>query len=382
MRISRLYIADLRNHTETTLGLSDGLNIFSGNNGSGKTTILEAISICSFSKSFLPVAESSLVNMGKSCYTVSLEARSDLKVPYRAAVKYGIADKKRISSSLGDNITPKELIGMIPVTVLSPDFKNITFGAPQDRRNFLDRALSQLSRVYYEDWLNLRKCIKQRNNLLSYGKKNGRFDFETLESYTEMFILASSSVVYRRKKFIEEFANYFIDFYRQVSGGKEIVGIKYQPNGFSADEISAIWCKEEASEIIRKNAERLKIAETSRGATLFGPQKDDLAIMVNGGLSKEIASQGQHKSLLISIKLAEFVFLKNKLGETPIILLDDIFSELDETRTGFVMDIVSQNAAQTFITLTEDDKLKKNLSQTMPYKLFSVKDGHVSEKEI
>jgi len=170
MVIRSLLIHNLRNHEHTEIELSPGVNIFYGLNGAGKTSVLESVSIAGLSKSFLPVPDAALVRQNEENYLVSLRADTDHGVPYKVSLQYTPGAKKLISSTAGDNLNPKDIIGELPLVILSPDFKNITFGSPADRRQFLDSVLSQESKRYVEEAIQLKRILKQRNSLLNGAK--------------------------------------------------------------------------------------------------------------------------------------------------------------------------------------------------------------------
>ncbi len=372
MRGIELSINNLRNHASTRISLNPGLNIFSGMNGAGKTTILEAASISAFSKSFLNSSDSSLIRKGEDAFFISAACESDMTVPYRVAVKLAIGKRKEISSSIGENLTPKDIIGEIPMVILSPDYKAITFGSPDNRRSFIDRTLSQTSKIYYEDLIKHKRALKQRNALLAQARTDYRFVQTQISAWTEQFINISANIVVRRNKFISEFIPFFKDLYKTVSGGKEQADLTYQPDSLCVENIEN---KEIIIEKYCEIATQASQEEFRRGTTLFGPQKDDLKIFINGGLAKEYASQGQHKSLLIAIKFAEFEYLKSRRQETPLILLDDIFSELDAQRAAKVFSLVHNNRAQSLITVTDAAIINNLMPLDSDYKIFQVDNG-------
>ncbi len=382
MKISELIINNIRNHSHTELTVNPGLNIIYGLNGTGKTSVLESIAVAAFTKSFLPVPDATVINYEKDFYSVGAKAVSDLGIPYWVKVLYNKGLKKEISSTAGDNLLPKAIIGDMPVVILSPDYKSITFGKPEDRRQFVDRILSQACKLYIDDLIKYRKILKQRNKLLKEAKLSGRYDFTVIQPWTDLLIDKGASVTARRAEFIKEFAPTFRDEYQIVVGGKEIADISYKPDGIRDESLIGNISKDEIVAVFRENYQELKDKEIRRGSTLFGPQKDDYRISLDKGAAKENASQGQHKSLLISIKFAEFKFLKEKRNETPIILLDDVFAELDRERTVKVFELIRNNAAQTFITVTEPEGLKKVLDSTDDYSFFSADAGTITTAEL
>ncbi len=369
MYVKSIIVEHLRNHEHSELICSPSLNIISGLNGAGKTTILEAISICGLSKTFLPGTDSDLIKHGEESYTVSLQAVSDLGIPYKVGVRYIDGQRKLINSSIGDRMNPKDILGELPLIILSPDFKEITFGAPDDRRRFMDALLSQAKYVYVESAINLKKIIKQRNALLQKAKMYGQKPDEALlDIMTDQMMDAGSTLASLRAQFINEFTPHFLEAYKKITDTDEQVGIVYLPDTANG---RTLITKEDFSESYMLAYRSLKEEEVRRGTTLFGPQKDDLEISINGGRARETASQGQHKSLLISIKWAEFTYLRDVRDETPVLLFDDIFSELDGKRTARVLQQVLDSGAQTFITTTEGEKLIASLPMNTEYEMFT-----------
>lgn len=373
MILNNLHIINFRNHSNNIINFGKNLNVIYGLNGEGKTTILEAISICSLSKSFLPTKDNNLIKIGENKYNLEAKCKSDLDIPYSIKVEFDKLSKKKLNSTVADNLLPKNIIGEIPIVVLSPDHKNITFGSPADRRQFLDKLLSQSSKLYLDDLVKLKKVIKQRNKLLTQFKKNNNYNHDLLIPWTESFIELSSNIIIKRNKIITDISPIFLNYYNNISSMKENTSLSYKAYGFQ--EIP-----DNKSDIINKLKEiynKKKDSEFYRATTLFGPQKDDIDININGGLAREIASQGQHKSLLISIKLAEFEILKNLRNETPIILLDDIFSELDEERIAHVINLVVKENAQTFITGTEANRITLTLKDNTIVNYYKIIDGQI-----
>lgn len=375
MFIKQLYLNNLRNHIASELEFCDNLNIITGQNGAGKTTILEAISLCSVSKSFLPSPDSQLINNGFDFYQISANSINDIDVTYKISIKYLKGSRKQINSTLGDNLNPGDIIGEMPVVVLSPDYKSITFGPPIERRSFIDMLLCQTSKVYLEALYKFKKALKQRNNVLLIAKQNPNFDLAELEAWSEYFISAASEIVFKRNRFIQDFIPFFADVYKRIGNENEIVSVEYQPDSIENKIINSKNIQE-IKEIFKDLSVKYEKDEIRRGTSLFGPQKDDLKININGGSAKDFASQGQHKSLLIALKFAEFEFLKIKRNETPIILLDDIFSELDADRRIKVLSILEETTAQAFITTTDAESFQNVLIKDKN-RLFCVMNGKI-----
>lgn len=376
MRINKLKIINLRNHIDTSIELSPKLNIFYGKNGSGKTTILESIAILSLTKSFIPATDSALIRTDAEFYNLYAECVNDLDIKYKINIIYNGTGRKVINNSYGENLIPKKIIGEIPLVVLSPDFKSITFGSPQDRRQFVDIVLSQSDRLYFEELSKHKKLLKQRNNILNNYLKNKQLDINLLETITTFFINSCAEIIFKRYQFINRFEPFFIDAYKKISKLSENPKIIYKPNlenHTNSIEIS----KNNIIENLNYKYKKLKDIELTRGLTLFGPQKDDFEFYVDNRIAKESASQGQHKTLLISIKLSEFNFLKNIRNETPILMLDDIYSELDSERSIEISSIIKNLNCQTLITSTNKDLLNLLLKNENFIRFFYVENGNV-----
>jgi DNA replication and repair protein RecF len=323
------------------------------------------------SKSFVLHSEYSLINREYKNFFVSANCTNELKIPYKINVSYTSNSPKQINSSYGNKLLPKEIIGIMPLVVLSPDNKNITNGSPEYRRQFINGILSQSNKYYLEKLYEIRKILKQRNSLLHQMSKSQNTSDSTqyiplLENWTEFFINTNVEIIQRRIEFINEFNPYFVEAYNIVSDSKEVVKIIYSPDSISEkiiedtnNDIATI--KNNIKEDLENRAKNIQQGEIKRANTLFGSQKDEFKIMINGGTARDYASQGQHKSLLIALKFAEFKYLLEKKNETPIILFDDIFSELDKNRIEKVLKILSESEAQIFITLTEPNLIEVDI---------------------
>ncbi len=353
MRVRRIFFRNIRNHAVTNLDVADGVNIITGLNGQGKTTILEAIAICTLTRSFVGTPDAYLIRRGEQGYEARLEGVSDYGAPRRIDVRYESGLGKTITVDGSAVSSAAEVIGSAPTVVLSPDLKPITAGAPSERRRFLDMVISQAKRRYLEDLIQYRRILKQRNVILANSRRSGRpVDRALIEPWDEGLIERSAHLMHERTLFVEEFEPIFERTARDVATGADEVAIRYAPDAMEGalasvnDYRDALWLR----------SRQVWSEEQRRGTTLFGAHRDDLRMEINGGDVRVSASQGQHKTLLIGLKIAEFHYLAGQCAETPIILLDDIFGELDATRAERVYDL-TRELAQVFITAVSLDLL-------------------------
>ncbi len=379
MIIRTLRIQNLRNHAFSSVEFCDGINVLHGPNGAGKTTILEALTLCAFTKTFLPSSDDELTQHSAQGFAIGCEAETDHGSSYKISISAPRNEKRSISSGMGNNLSPKDVVGQIPMVVLSPDFKSITFGSPQDRRAFMDRLLAQCSSRYYDELTNLRRILKQRNLLLS--ARGGYFDRMQFSVWTEQLIQCATEISVRRRDFVKGFVPFFMDAYHTLSPDDEVVGVSYIADAANGAALDDQLSPNDITRLIRARAEALEEEECRRMLSLWGPQKDDLEIRINGGRARESASQGQHKSLLVCLKKAEFEYLREQREETPILLLDDVFSELDEARTSRIFATVLREARQSFITTTEAERLRSIAALPKHTRFFRLYKGQIDHVE-
>jgi DNA replication and repair protein RecF len=270
----------------------------------------------------------------------------------------------------------------MPIVILSPDLNEISKGVPENRREFIDKILSQISRSYYEELINLRKALKNRNAILNRYKIEGIFNNNVFESWNEIFINYASKVVYKRLIFFKEFPEIFRNYYKFITSNNEEVNINYTPDGFDEIlDINDFDIDDIQNNYNRISKERLNI-EKMRGLTLFGPQKDDFQILINNYPARDRASQGQHKSIIIALKFAEFDYMNERKNEKPIVLLDDIFSELDEHRSNLVLGELLKRNAQTFITSTNRYPFELSDNYIEKISFYKVEDRIVKKSNL
>jgi DNA replication and repair protein RecF len=347
MRIRRLQFRNIRNHVSTRLDAAPGVNILTGRNGAGKTSILEAVSLCTLTKSFVGTPDAALIRRGERELDATLEFVSDYDVPRRIEVRYENGSGKTIWLDGTQAQSAAQIIGIAPTVVLSPDLKAITAGPPSERRRFIDLVISQAKRRYLQDLMQYRRLLKQRNVVLANARRSGRpVDRSLIEPWDEGLIERAAHLMHERTSFVREFSPIFRDTASAVAIGAEAVAISYAPDAVSspqdsiADYRDALWLR----------SQQVWSEEQRRGTTLFGAHRDDLRMEIDGNDVRTAASQGQHKTLLIGLKIAEFHYLREQCAETPAILLDDIFGALDPERARRVYDL-TRELAQVFITI-------------------------------
>lgn len=385
MRAQNLTISNFRNHSTTSIsGFASGINVISGPNGAGKTSILEAISAAALTKSFTDAADNTLVRTGADNYTIDTEFISDLRVGLHCQVEYcpGPPVKKTIFVNNDRLRRSSDLIGQVPIVALTPDDKVITGGSPEERRKFLSLVLSQASRLYLEDEIEFRKALRQRNSLLgNFREQHTPLTKASTQiaPWTEVIIERSARIMSRRAAFVAEFSPFLLESYKLVSDASESPSLQYAPMGFAKD----LKTTAEMRSFLEEEYARRESEELKRGMSLIGAHRDELIIMISPEReAKRFASQGQHKSLLVAMKLAEFNYLQDATNETPILLLDDVFSELDAGRSKRLLQLIASGGfGQTFISSTTRENFDAMIDlSTNKHSLFVVENGVVVNK--
>lgn len=360
MVIKRLKIKNFRNYEQLNLAeLDPGINVLFGNNAQGKTNLLEAIYYLSCAKSFRSGSDAKLIREGCSFSLLSAE--------YKLASHAGQVEAALLQNgkkSIKINGMPirkiSEMLGVINAVIFAPEDLRTIKESPGLRRRLMDMEISKIRPSYYVDLQQYLIALKNKNKLL----KDHSAKKELIEVYNEALIEYGSRIIQKRSQFIHMLANYAGMTHTELSGGEELK-IIYRS---SVDE-------KQISESLRKKVESVYQREREVGISLVGPHRDDLLILMNQKDAKEYASQGQQRTAMLSIKLACSEIAHWATGESPIILLDDVFSELDKTRRERLLSFVKKN--QVFITAAD----MAGIESARGLKLFEVSEGHIFYKK-
>ncbi|MBL0175658.1 MAG: DNA replication/repair protein RecF [Ignavibacteria bacterium] len=352
MILTRLRLTHLRNHRHSEIDCPQGIVLLWGENGAGKTSILEAVSMLCTSRSFVSTQDRTLVAKGEETLRVEGAFQTDNGVAHTVSFAYpGAANRKAILLDNAPLESVAELFGRFPLVTLSPQHRAITSGGPAERRGFLDFVVSQVNHAYLLDLMEYRRVLRHRNALLAaHERRTPQLDAQ-LEPWDSALAACAVRIVRRRASFITEYQPYFIDAMRSIVDGREAPTFRYR-NSAEIDTGAA-----DAADAFRGALERSLHTDVRRGTTSIGPHRDDLDILLNGMDVRAHASQGQHKTLLISLKVGEWFFLNDHLDERPMFLLDDVFSELDDARLARILRIIP-SLGQTFITTANQSILQ------------------------
>jgi DNA replication and repair protein RecF len=351
MYLKSLSIYNFKNFEELNIALSSGINCFTGLNGEGKTNLLDAIHYLSFCKSFLVSSDVLNIRFNEAYFAVqgTFVANNSKEDIIYCAVKPG--ERKVFKKNQKEYSKLADHIGNFPLVIISPLDSNLITEGSDERRRFLDSIISQYSKEYLEKLIQYNKVLLQRNALLKQFAENGSFNYSVLEIWDAQLGPLGDFIYKERKEFLEKFIPVFHQYFEIISNKKEEVGIHYisQLN-------QALKMEDLLSSAINK--------DRAAQYTTVGIHKDDLDFLIKDFALKKHASQGQQKSFLIALKLAQFEFLKQKKGEAPLLLLDDIFDKLDDTRIARLIELVSKEGfGQVFITDTQKERIQHILEK-------------------
>ena len=365
MYIKKLNAVNFRNYKSLDASLSPGINVFYGENGSGKTNVIEALYWLSFAKSFRVSEDSGLVSHGQE-YCSAGAAVSDSGLDKDFSAEYTVLNRKKTLKENGNRLRRvSDIIGKLPVVLFSPENIFIVKGEPVYRRKFIDDLLSQVSPEYYLILNKYLKEVSHRNYLLK-GIREGRLKRDTLEVWNNQVMENGIRILELRVKAVEGLNSLLSS---ELLGGKMDITLRYASKNFT--EFSDSYLRQEYTKFFAVNMNE----EIARASTLCGPHRDDIEISFSGRSAKLFASEGQQRVSAIMIKLSEGLFIKNNRGSYPVVLLDDFSSELDNPNRQFVGNTFS-HFKQIIITTT----YMENLKGFDPSKVYKVKEGSLTEE--
>ena len=362
MMIKSIELKNFRNYEDLHLSLDEGTNILFGNNAQGKTNILEAAYLSGTTKSHKGSRDKEMIRFGQQ------EAHIRTTV-IRKEKEYQIDMHLKQSRTKGIAINQipikkaSELFGILNRVFFSPEDLNIIKNGPAERRRFLDAELCQLDKIYLSDLTGYHKILGQRNKLLKDMTFRPELS-DTLSVWDMQLVETGKRIIKRRKQFVEELSEIVREIHARLSGGKEQLFLKYEPN------IDDIFFEDELN---RSKSKDLKLCQTS-----VGPHRDDLLFSIGDVDIRRFGSQGQQRTSALSLKLSEIELVKRCISDTPILLLDDVLSELDSSRQNYLLNNLCDT--QTIITCTGLDEFVRN--RFLLNKVFEVISGQVFERSV
>jgi DNA replication and repair protein RecF len=372
MHIKSLSLHSFRNYQSATLSLTPGLNIFVGDNAQGKTNLLEAIYVLSLSKSYRTTRETELINHGaqRTVITAQVAKMATLDL----AVMVSELEKKRLLVNQ-KSTTANSFVGCLNTVLFIPDSLQLVKGSPGDRRRFLDVQICQIDPVYRNNLLKYQRVVRQRNSLLK-GAFENRSQLSQLPAWDNQLVSLGTKIMLRRQDVVETLQHYSKSAHERISDEREDLHLIYQPF-FETEENIALGRKYTSAHVedtLRQKLQELKMEEVRRGYTLVGPQRDDLVFRINDADLKKYGSQGQQRTAVLAYILAELELMCQETGEYPVVLLDDVMSELDRNRQMLLLSILNQKA-QTIVTTTNLDSFTPETKQRAS--IFRIEQGRI-----
>ncbi len=357
MVLEKLSLLNYKNFEAESFEFDPKINCFVGNNGVGKTNVLDAIYHLSFGKSYFNPITSQNIKHGEEFFVIEGTYQKN-DSPEKIVVSAKKGQKKIIKRNAKAYDRFSEHIGFLPLVIISPADRDLIIEGSETRRKFIDGVISQRDSEYLNTLIKYNRVLAQRNSLLKYFAANNTFNQDTIDIYNEQMHSYGTSIFGKRMTFLEEFLPIFLNRYKSISSGNETLNLVYESQLQENDLLT----------LLQSNIIKDKMSQY----TNFGIHKDDLVFEIDGHPIKKFGSQGQQKSYLIALKLAQFDFIKTHSKSNPILLLDDIFDKLDETRVEHLITLVdNENFGQLFISDTHAQRTEeviKKVHQT--YKMF------------
>jgi DNA replication and repair protein RecF len=344
MRITQVRLQSFRNHIDTRVEWAPHLNVIVGPNGAGKTNLIDAIHYLCMSRSFVSSSDMYVVNQDSTFFMVEGHFEGNIRSSFDVSCTYSRGEGKKIFVNDSPLDRLSDLIGMVPVVVLTPEDKLLTSGGPSERRSFIDSFISQISPRYLKDLIDYRRVRKQRNKLLQEFRGSRDVLLAYLEPWNAQLVEYGSRIVAKRTEVLNQFQQYLADEYKLISGMRHKPHLKYQTFCEPSESIEVVTERYQA-----ELGESLS-HEIEREITLVGPHRDEIVFYLDDIELRKFGSQGQHRLFALALKLAQLFYFSEELDDLPIFLLDDVFGDLDAQRTEVLLQALIKHAGQTFIT--------------------------------
>jgi len=359
MYLKNLSLLNYKNIAEANYEFDPKINCFTGKNGVGKTNVLDAIYHLAYGKSYFNPLAVQNIKHGEEFFvidgTFEKDGRNEQIV---CSLKKGMKKVLKRNGKIYDKFS--EHVGFIPLVIISPSDNDLIVEGSETRRKFIDSVISQLDSSYLQELINYQKVVAQRNALLKYFALNHTFDKDTLSIYNEQLDTLGQAIFEKRKQFLEDFIPIFNKHHQSITDSAEAVSLAYDSHLHSKRLLT----------LFDENLQRDRVLQY----TSVGIHKDDLLFEIDGHPIKKFGSQGQQKSFLIALKLAQFEFIKKQSGVLPILLFDDIFDKLDETRVAKIVQMIDDKVfGQIFISDTHPERTENIVKAThQSYRIFNM----------
>ena len=376
MRIKSLKLLYFRNYLSANIEVHPSLNVLVGNNANGKTNIIESIFCLALGKSYRTKSDSECIMFDEAATAMSCVVNKNDK---NLDIMLGINNKGKSAKIAGIKKTKlTDFVGELNVVLFSPEDLQLVKGSPALRREFINREFYQYSRIYHKYYLMYQHLLKQRNSYLKDMRKNPKDEMSLayLETITSQLAKVAMYITKERVSFVHEISALTYRNMLNISNGQETLKIKYKSSVLESLNITDVNDTNFTEENLVKVMMKRSFDDIMRGSTKIGPHQDDLEFYINDLDAKMYASQGQQRSIVLSLKLAEINYLKSKTGTYPVLLLDDVLSELDKNRQLKLLDAINENV-QTFITTPSISDIKEDLLKKA--KVFKIENGNISE---
>ena len=343
MKLNKLTLNNFKNFEHFEAEFHPQVNAFTGNNGVGKTNLLDAIYTLAMGKSYFGLTNRQLIRHGQNFFSIKGRFNRDNDT-FDILLKYREGEKKSLSVNGKEYPRLSDYIGLVPVVMISPYDRDLISESGETRRRFTDRLIAQYDKDYLNNLIRYTRSLRQRNSLLKYFAANGTFDTARLETYDEALARYAAAIHIKRQQFVQTLAPLLTEKYARIAGTGEKPGLSYRSTLNQIDP----------RELLHRNLERDRLLQY----TSDGIHRDDLIFTLNGHPIKKFGSQGQQKSFLIALRLAEADMLFSRKNDAPILLFDDIFDKLDPGRVRQILDYVQHRRfGQVFITDTHPERV-------------------------
>ncbi len=373
MRLNKLSITAFRSHRTTEFEAAPGVNLLYGSNGAGKTNVLEAIGYLSLGKSFLGAPDTTVIQQGADHFIVEGQYSGDERASQTIRVASVPGQGRRAFSNGAPLDRLSDIVGRVPIVIVSPSDYELTAGGPSERRQLLDVTLSQSFPLYLDDLIKYRRALKQKSALLQRRRGAGPASRASIEAWNNELATLGGRIIERRRSFLARFSSILSDAFRLLGSPGDEPTLTYQPAGAGPHE-------GEAEQSLRDALHRTFDRSLINGQTYVGPHRDEVVFSIGDLEVRPYASQGQHRTFSLCVRIAQALYLRDITEESPLLLLDDVFGPLDLERSRVILNLLEEGTlGQSFVTSATPGPIRDAISfEGVRHNLFHVERGSLA----